>query len=169
MRGLLLAAAGCWCCCAIAGCSSSKSGGSGAASAGDAGVTCLAGTMALGGPLARTPHGTYALGNTSLTSTGFSATLPAGGSVLLEWSGDATSGPVSVDGTIVIPVEGATQSWCVSSASTVSVSGLRGTLQLQLATGAVVEPDGTCKQEEDGGAQLPVSTEAAAGCFSLGS
>jgi hypothetical protein len=167
MRGVLLAAA-CCCCCSIAGCGSG-SGGSGAADAGDAGVTCLAGTMALGGPLAQTPHGTYALGNTSLTSTGFSATLPAGGSVLLEWSGDATSGPVSVDGTLVIPVEGATQSWCVSSASTVRVSGMLGTLQLQLATGAVVEPDGTCKQIEDGGAQLPVSTEAAAGCFALGS
>ncbi len=168
MRGVLLAAAGC-CCCAIAGCSSSGSGGSGEANARDAGVTCLAGTMALGGPLAQTPHGTYALGNTSLTSTGFSATLPAGGSVLLEWNGDATSGPVSVDGTIVIPVEGATQSWCVSSTSTVSVSGTHGTLQLQLATGAVVEPDGTCKQVGDGGSQLTVSTEAAAGCFAIGS
>jgi len=169
MRGILLAAAGCSCCCAIAGCSSSGSGGSGAANAGDAGVTCLAGTMAFGGPIAQTPHGTYALSNTSLTSTGFSATLPAGGNVLLAWSGDATSGPVSVDGTIVIPVEGATQSWCVSSASTVSVSGMHGTLQLQLATDAVIEPDRTCKQAADGGSPLPVSTEAAAGCFALGS
>jgi len=157
------------CCWSIAGCSSGSSGGSGAADAGEAGVTCGAGTMALGGPIDQTPHGTYLLGNTSLTSTGFSATLPAGGSVLLEWSGDATSGPVSVDGTLVIPVEGATVSWCVSSASTVRVSGTHGTLQLQLATGAVVEPDGTCKQIEDGGSQLPVSTEAAAGCFALGS
>jgi hypothetical protein len=167
MRGVLLVAAGCV--CSLSGCSSGGSGGSGASDAGDAGVTCPAGTLALGGPPGPTPHGIYLLGNASLTSTGFSATLPAGGSVLLEWSGDATSGPVPVDGTLVVPLEGTTQSWCISSASTLRVSGTHGTLQLQLATGAVVEPDGTCKQIEDGGAQLPVSTEAAEGCFALGS
>jgi hypothetical protein len=127
--------------------------------------------MALGGPLAQTPHGIYALSNTTLTASGLSATLPAGGSVQLEWSGDATSGPVAVDGTLVIPVEGTTQSWCVSSASTVRVTGTHGTLQMRIATGSdvVVEPDGTCKQIADGGVQLPVSTEAATGCFALGS
>jgi hypothetical protein len=164
MRGLVLVAA------AVFGCSGSSSGGSGAADAGDAGVSCLPGTLTLGGPLAQTPHGIYSLGNTSLTSTGFSATLPAGGSVLLEWTGDAKSGPVSVDGTLVIPVEGMMQSWCVSAASTVSVSGTRGTLQLRLATGSdvVIEPDGTCMQIDDAGLQIPVSTEAATGCFAPG-
>jgi hypothetical protein len=171
MRGFRLRAPGFGLASVMVACSSSTGGASGAVDAGDAGVTCPPGTMALGGSLTQTPHGVYALSNTSLTSSGLSATLPAGGSVLLQWSGDATSGPVSVDGTLVIPLEGMTQSWCVSRASTVRVSGTRGTLQLQLATGndVVVEPDGTCKQVEDGGAQRPVSTEAATGCFALGS
>jgi hypothetical protein len=171
MRGFGLRAPGFGFASVMVACASSSGGASGAADAGDAGVTCLPGTMALGGSHAETPHGIYALSNTSLTSTGLSATLPAGGSVLLEWNGDATSGPVSVDGTLVLPVEGTPQSWCVSGASTVLVSGTRATLQLQLATGSdvVVEPDGTCKQVEDAGAQVPVSTEAATGCFALGS
>jgi hypothetical protein len=167
MRGLLLASAG----CVIVGCSSSGSAGSGVADAGDAGVTCLPGTLTLGGPLAQTPHGVYALSNAALTSSGFSATLPAGGSVQLEWNGDATSRPVSVDGMIFIPAEGTTQSWCVAGASTVRVTGTRGTLQLQVATGSdvAVQPDGMCKQTNDAGLQFPVSTEAATGCFALGS
>lgn len=164
MRGLLLAAA------AVASCSSS-SGGSGAADAGDAGITCLPGTLTLGGPAVQTPHGVYALGNAALSASGFSATLPAGGSVLLEWNGDATSGPVPVDGTMVIPVEGATQSWCVSIASTVHVSGSRGTLQLRIATGSdvVVEPDGSCVEMDDAGLQLPATTQPATACFAVGS
>jgi hypothetical protein len=165
MRGLLFV------CAAVVGCSGGSSGRSGAADAGDAGVTCLAGTLTLGGSVAQTPHGVYAVSNTALTSSGFSATLPAGGSVALEWNGDATSGPVSVDGMIVIPVEGTTQSWCVAGASTVRVSGTRGTLQLQLATGSdvAVQPDGMCKQTDDAGVQYVVATEAATGCFALGS
>jgi len=170
MRGFGLRAPGFGLASIVVACSSS-SGGSGAADAGDAGVACVAGTLTLGGALAQTPHGVFALSNTSLTSSGFSATLPAGGSVQLEWNGDATSGPVSVDGTLVIPVEGTTQSWCVSGASRVRLAGMNGTLQLQLATAGdvIVEPDGTCMQIEDAGLQLPLSTEAATGCFALGS
>jgi hypothetical protein len=167
MRGILLAAAG-----VVVACSGgSRSGSASTADAGDAGVTCLPGTLALGGPLAQTPHGTYALSSAALTSSGFSASLPAGGSVSLEWSGDATSGPVSVDGTLVIPVEDATQTWCVSGASTVQVSGGRGILQLQLATGGdvVVEPNGACAQVDDAGMQIPVTTETATACFATAS
>ena len=176
MRGVLLA--GCCCCycysivsCSIISCSGGGSAGSGAADAGDAGVTCKPGTLTLGGALEHTPHGIYALSNGTLTSSGFSASLPAGGSVQLEWTGDATSGPVSVDGTIVLPVPGTTQTWCVSGASRVRVSGKDGTLQLQLATAGdvLVEPDGTCMQIDDAGLQLPLATEAATGCFALGS
>ncbi len=165
MRGLLLAAI------AVAACSSGSNGGSAKADAGDAGVTCLPGTLALGGPLAQTPHGTYALSNTALTASGFSASLPAGGSVLLEWTGDPTSGPVSVDGTIVVPMEGTTQSWCVSKSSTVRVSGSRGALELRIATGSdvVVEPDGSCVEISDSGVQFPVEPESATGCFAGGS
>lgn len=165
MRGFVLAAV------AVAACSSGSSGASAAAGAGDAGVTCLPGTLALGGPLAQTPHGTYALSNTALTASGFSASLPAGGSVLLEWTGDATSGPVPVDGTLVVPMEGTTQSWCVSKSSTVSVTRSRGTLQLRLATGSdvVVEPDGSCVEISDSGVQFPVATESATACFAAGS
>ena len=155
----------------VVACSSSSGGGSGAADGGDAGIACMPGTLAVGGPAAQAPHGVYAMSNTALTASGFSATLPAGGSVQLEWAGDATSGPVSVDGTIVLPMEGTTQSWCVSNASTVRVAGNVGTLQLRMATGAdvVVEPDGSCVDMADGGVQLPVATVAAVACFALGS
>lgn len=155
----------------VVACSSSSGGGVGAADAGDAGAACMPGAFVMGGPLAQTPHGVYAMSNTALTASGFSATLPAGGSVQLAWTGDATSGPVSVDGTIILPMEGTTQSWCVSNASTVRVSGNLGMLQLRIATGGdvVVEPDGSCVDMADGGLQLPVGTDGAAACFALGS
>jgi hypothetical protein len=165
MRGVLLAAA------TVVGCSGGGRGGSGATDAGDAGAACVAGTLTLGGALTQTPHGIFLLSNASLTSSGFSAMLPAGGSVQLAWNGDATSGPVSVDGMLVIPAEGTMQSWCVAGASSVRVSGTSGTLQLQLATAGdvQVEPDGTCVEVDDAGVQLPLGTEAATGCFALGS
>jgi hypothetical protein len=162
MRGFGLRAPGFGLVGVVVACSSSSGGASGAADAGNAGVTCLPGTLALGGPLAQTPHGVYALSNAALTSSGFSAMLPAGGSVQLAWSGDASSGPVAVDGTIVIPAEGT---------STVSVSGSRGTLQLRLATGTdvAVQPDGSCVEMADSGVTFPVATEAATACFAVGS
>lgn len=171
MRGSGLRAPGFCLVGLVVACSSSSGGASGAADAGDAGVTCLAGTLALGGPVAQTPHGVYALSSASLTSSGFSAMLPAGGSVQLAWNGDATAGPVAVDGTLVIPTEGTMQSWCVSNASTVSVSGNGGTLQLRIATGAdvLVQPDGSCAEMDDAGMDLPVATEQATACFVLGS
>lgn len=131
----------------------------------------MPGTMALGGPLTQTPHGVYELSNAQLTSSGFSAMLPAGGSVQLSWSGDPASGPVAVDGTLFLPAEGTTQSWCVSNASTVSVSGGRGTLQLHLATGpdVMIQPDGSCEEMDDAGVAVPVTTEVATACFALGS
>ncbi len=171
MRGFGLRAPGFGLVSVVVACSSSSGAGAGAADAGDAGISCMPGTLVMGGPLAQTPHGVYAMSNAALTGSGFSATLPAGGSVQLEWTGDATSGPVSVDGTIVVPMEGTTQSWCVSKASTVRVSGGVGTLQLRIATGGdvVVEPDGSCVDVADGGLQLPVTTDGAAACFALGS
>ncbi|HEX8790019.1 MAG TPA: hypothetical protein VF765_03650 [Polyangiaceae bacterium] len=152
-------------------CSSSSGGGAGAATAGDAGVTCMPGTLAIGGPLGQTPHGVYALSDTALTASGFSATLPAGGSVQLEWTGDATSGPVQVDGMIVLPMESTTQSWCVANTSTVRVAGTVGTLRLRVATGSdvTVEPNGSCVDVADGGGQVPVATDSAVACFALGS
>jgi hypothetical protein len=68
-------------------------------------------------------------------------------------------------------VEGATQSWCVSGASTVRVSGSTGTLQLRIATGSdvVVEPDGSCVQVDDADMHVPVATDLAAACFALAS
>lgn len=171
MRRSGLRAAGFGLASVVVGCSSSSGGGSAAAGAGDAGVTCLPGTLAIGGPLSRTPHGVYELSDVALTANGFSASLPAGGSVLLTWTGDATSGPVSVDGTLLLPVEGATQSWCVSGSSTVRVNGNSGTLQLRIATGSdvVVEPDGSCVQVDDADMHVPVTTDLAAACFALAS
>ena len=171
MRGFGLRALGLGLVGMVVACSSSSSGGAGAASAGDAGMTCMPGTLAIGGPLGQTPHGVYAMTDTALTASGFSATLPAGGSVQLEWTGDATSGPVQVDGMIVLPMESTTQSWCVANTSTVRVSGTVGTLQLRIATSAdvAVEPSGSCVDVADGGGQVPVTTDAAVACFALGS
>jgi hypothetical protein len=94
---------------------------------------CVTASLSLLGP-AQTPNGTYELRNVSMTSASFSATLPSGGSLELDWNGDPTSGPVAITGQIAIPSEDASTPtiWCVDSPSTLQIQGSEGTLVLTM-------------------------------------
>ena len=124
---------------AVAGCSSS-SGSGGASGGGDAAAaaTCQAGMLVIDGTSAGSPHGAYALSNAQTAGTDFSATLPAGGSVALSWSGDATAGPVAVTGKLFIPAddEGPPATWCIYAPSTLRISGADGILDMNMLPAA---------------------------------
>jgi hypothetical protein len=119
---------------ALVACSGSSSGGAGVDGGGDGAVAqCLSGMLVLGGSSPAVPHGTYALSNVQGGTSAFSATLPAGGDIELAWSGDPTSGPVAVTGTLNLPTEGAglTQ-WCIYPPSSLQTTGRAGHLQLTM-------------------------------------
>jgi hypothetical protein len=130
---------------ACSACSASSSGGSPAASSdAEAVPTCLHGMLVLDGASNSVPHGAYAMTNVVITSSDFSATLPAGGSLELSWTGDATAGPVTVTGKMYLPSEdeGPPSGWCVYAPSTLQVSGNSGALELSMEPPTVNACDG---------------------------
>ena len=119
---------------ALVACGGSSSGGAGADGGADGAVAqCLSGMLVLGGSSPAVPHGTYAMSNVQGGASAFSATLPAGGDIELSWSGDPTSGPVTVTGTLTLPTEGAglTQ-WCIYPPSSLQMTARSGHLQLTM-------------------------------------
>lgn len=86
----------------------------------------------LSGPTARTPHGSFLLSHVTLTSASFSASLPLGGSIQLDWTGDATAGAVPITGQLAVPSEGAGTPtiWCIDTPSTLRIAGVNGSLAL---------------------------------------
>jgi hypothetical protein len=157
MRGVITLAVGVLAC----GCSSSKSSGSTGPDGGDAGPSCGPDELVLEGPTAETPHGYYTLSDVSLTNDAFSAVLPGGGEIQLSWSGDATSGPVSVFGQIAVATGPTTMSsWCLASPSTLQIRGTIGTLDLR-----VLASDGACDAVNDAGSDY----ESIVACFDTSS
>ena len=136
----------------VVACSVSSTGGSPAGGGDAAGIpACQPGMLVLDGASAQVPHGAYAMSNVVITGTDFSATLPAGGSLELSWSGDATAGPVTVTGKMVIPAddERSPSGWCIYAPSTLQVSGKTGALELSMEppTGNACQgPAGTIAQ-----------------------
>ncbi len=98
------------------------------------GAECVAASLVLSGPAAQAPHGTYGLSNVVTSTSSFSATLPAGGSLAISWSGDATAGPVVVTGRMLIPPDdgGPAAAWCIYAPSTLTLQGHAGRLDLRV-------------------------------------
>jgi hypothetical protein len=147
---------------ALAACGASSSGGSPAGSRdAQAMPTCQHGMLVLDGASTSVPHGAYAMTNVVITSTDFSATLPAGGSIELSWTGDATAGPVTVMGKMYLASEdaGPPAGWCIYAPSTLQVSGGSGALELSMEPPTVNACDGP------GG----MVAQAATGCIDFAS
>lgn len=115
--------------------------GDGPAASVDAGSSvtpseCVRGALVLSGGNGGTPHGTFLLSSTTYSSSSsYSASLPAGGSIQFDWSGDPTSGSVAVTGQLVIPGtnEAPPATWCVDMPASLHVTGGFGHLVLTIA------------------------------------
>jgi hypothetical protein len=145
-----------WLGLALVACSAGSSGGAGSGGGAEAGamVQCVRGALVLDGSSPGVPHGTYATSNVQPAPGGYAASLPAGGSIELAWSGDATSAPVAVTGTVTVATDDAAlEQWCIYAPSTVRIAGGVGRLDLnvQLAVG------GQCQGPSPGGGAQAVA------------
>ena len=129
---------------ALVACSAGSGGGAGV-DGGEAGAVaqCVSGALVLDGPSPGVPHGTYATSNVQAGPNVFAATLPAGGSIELDWSGDATSGPVTVTGSVTVATDDASlEEWCIYAPSTVRIAGGVGRVELTVQPAVGGQCDG---------------------------
>jgi len=131
---------------------------------------CTPSTFALVGPPSAPPHGLWAMTGVALTGSSMHGDLAGGGSVDLAWTGDATAGDVPVTGKVQLPTPeaGALDDWCIDGASTLHLSGGKGTLALRAAEGSGVDsaPGGACVLVAEGDASSdPAPLVAVSGCF----